>query len=274
MIKAGWRRCSAVEDPLGVFSFVAPCQPALVTKTAPLGIFKQALSANGAAHASPGQRPGYASPFVQALNGRHTVVSPLQGRMSFGPGNPGRCPGLAWRAPLGLRLLVLRFLAPFCGDTPVVLTQVACLQLVGHGNRPQEAVFPAVECGFCRQNANPTASNGRSGGKMAFRRGRISIFPGKWRFDGRGKPVLSGKWRFDACGSDVFSAERPFPPGGRAVFSAERGFRAGREAVFWPGGRFPPGRRRSFPAGGGPGRVGRRSPGRRRLPVPAIGAAT
>ena len=111
---------------------------------------------------------------------------------------------------------------------------------------PAERRFDGGECGFCRQNANPTASNGRSGGKMAIRRGRISIFPGKWRFDGRRKPVLSGKWRFDACGSDVFSAERPFPPGGRAVFSTERGFRAEREAVFWPGGRFPPGRRRSL----------------------------
>lgn len=29
------------------------------------------FSTNGAAHTSPGQRPGYASPFQQALKGRH-----------------------------------------------------------------------------------------------------------------------------------------------------------------------------------------------------------
>ena len=42
--KAAWLRCSSVEDPQGVFSFVAPCHPAFCSKTAPLGIFRQALS--------------------------------------------------------------------------------------------------------------------------------------------------------------------------------------------------------------------------------------
>ena len=41
--KAVWLRCSSVEDPQGVFSFVAPRHPAFPTKTAPLGIFSQAL---------------------------------------------------------------------------------------------------------------------------------------------------------------------------------------------------------------------------------------
>ena len=41
--KAGWLRCSSVEDPPGIFSFVAPCHPAFSAKTGPLGIFRQAL---------------------------------------------------------------------------------------------------------------------------------------------------------------------------------------------------------------------------------------
>ena len=42
--KVVWLRCSLVEDPQGVFSFVAPRQPTFCTKTAPLGILRQALS--------------------------------------------------------------------------------------------------------------------------------------------------------------------------------------------------------------------------------------
>src|SRR6266851_5608872 len=41
--KAGWPRCSSVEDPPGIFSFVAPCHPAFSPKTAPLVVSKQAL---------------------------------------------------------------------------------------------------------------------------------------------------------------------------------------------------------------------------------------
>jgi hypothetical protein len=41
--KAVWLRCSSVEDPRGIFSFVAPRHPAFSTKTSPLVIFKQAL---------------------------------------------------------------------------------------------------------------------------------------------------------------------------------------------------------------------------------------
>jgi len=41
--KAGWLRCSSVEYPQGIFSFVAPRHPAFSPKTAPLGISKQAL---------------------------------------------------------------------------------------------------------------------------------------------------------------------------------------------------------------------------------------
>src|SRR5271165_6263562 len=42
--EAAWLCCSSVEDPPGIFSFVAPRHPASCTKTAPLVIFKQALS--------------------------------------------------------------------------------------------------------------------------------------------------------------------------------------------------------------------------------------
>ena len=41
--KAVWLRCSSVEDPPGIFSFVAHRHPAFCTKTAPLGILKQTL---------------------------------------------------------------------------------------------------------------------------------------------------------------------------------------------------------------------------------------
>ena len=42
--KAVWLRCSSVEDPPGIFSFVAPRHPAFSPKTAPLAVSKQALS--------------------------------------------------------------------------------------------------------------------------------------------------------------------------------------------------------------------------------------
>jgi len=41
--RAVWLRCSSVEDPPGIFSFVAP-DTALCAKTAPLRIFRQALT--------------------------------------------------------------------------------------------------------------------------------------------------------------------------------------------------------------------------------------
>src|SRR6266704_2070143 len=41
--KAVWLRCSSVEDPTGIFSFVAPRHPAFSPKTAPLVVSKQAL---------------------------------------------------------------------------------------------------------------------------------------------------------------------------------------------------------------------------------------
>jgi hypothetical protein len=42
--KGVWPRCSSVEDPLGVFSFVAPCHTPFSPKTASLIVFKQALN--------------------------------------------------------------------------------------------------------------------------------------------------------------------------------------------------------------------------------------
>ena len=41
--KAVWLRCSSVEDPQGIFSFIAPRHTAFSTKTAPLVVFKPAL---------------------------------------------------------------------------------------------------------------------------------------------------------------------------------------------------------------------------------------
>ena len=56
--KAVWLRCSSVEDPQGVFSFVAPCHPAFSPKTSPLGIFRQALSRTDAEETSRQGRKG------------------------------------------------------------------------------------------------------------------------------------------------------------------------------------------------------------------------
>jgi hypothetical protein len=44
--KTLWLRCSSVEDPQGIFSFVASRQTAFSAKTAPFIIFRQALSDN------------------------------------------------------------------------------------------------------------------------------------------------------------------------------------------------------------------------------------
>lgn len=94
---------------------------------------------------------------------------------------------------------------------------------------PAEWRFDGVESTFCRQNANPTASNRRSGGRMVIRRGRISVLPGEWRSDGRGKPVFPAECQFDGGGLALrrpkggpVRRERPFrravagsPPGKR-----------------------------------------------------------
>jgi hypothetical protein len=60
------------------------------------------------------------------------------------------------------------------------------LQLLGHGNHPHEAVFPAVECPFSRQNGVSTASNPGFAGKMPIRLRRIGIPAAKWPSDAVG----------------------------------------------------------------------------------------
>src|SRR5713226_4212295 len=50
--KAVWLRCSSVEDPPGIFSFVATRHPAFSPKTAPLVVSKQALSSVAGRQAS------------------------------------------------------------------------------------------------------------------------------------------------------------------------------------------------------------------------------
>src|SRR6266446_5897185 len=50
--KAVWLRCSSVEDPPGIFSFVASRHPAFSPKTAPLVVSKQALRTSSAASRS------------------------------------------------------------------------------------------------------------------------------------------------------------------------------------------------------------------------------
>ena len=66
-------------------------------------------------NSSPGQRPGYASPTKSpALKGRPKTANAMvhagphgsalfQGLKYWGALFPGRCPGLAWAAPLALK---------------------------------------------------------------------------------------------------------------------------------------------------------------------------
>ena len=58
-----------------------------------------------------GNAPGSRAPWTSALKGRatsgngvenHGLVSPFRAWMDRGRANPGRCPGLAWAAPLAL----------------------------------------------------------------------------------------------------------------------------------------------------------------------------
>ena len=60
--RAAWLRCSSVEDPPGVFSFVAPRHPAFSAKTAPLGIFRQALTETGSVTLAASTREALHSP--------------------------------------------------------------------------------------------------------------------------------------------------------------------------------------------------------------------
>src|SRR5436190_23345671 len=60
--QAGWLRCSSVEDPPGIFSFVAPRHPACGAKTAPFPVFSQAQKArknhaSGPCHFNKKQTP-------------------------------------------------------------------------------------------------------------------------------------------------------------------------------------------------------------------------
>src|SRR5436190_6277421 len=54
--QAGWLRCSLVEDPQGIFSFVAPRHSACGGKTAPFRIFRQAPSDETALRYGPVSR--------------------------------------------------------------------------------------------------------------------------------------------------------------------------------------------------------------------------
>jgi len=56
--KAAWLRCSSVEDPGRIFSFVAPRHPAFGAKTGPRGIFGHALRRNEARKRNRPSPPG------------------------------------------------------------------------------------------------------------------------------------------------------------------------------------------------------------------------
>ncbi len=59
------------------------------------------FSTNGAAHTSPGQRPGYASSFHQALKGRHNGCIAPSGLGMFLPIEPRALPWAGISRPFG-----------------------------------------------------------------------------------------------------------------------------------------------------------------------------
>ena len=59
------------------------------------------FSANGAAHASPGQRPGYASLYHQALKGRHNRCLAPSGLGLFSDIEPRTLPWAGISRPFG-----------------------------------------------------------------------------------------------------------------------------------------------------------------------------
>jgi hypothetical protein len=59
------------------------------------------LSTNGATHASPGQRPGYASPFHRALKGRHNRCLAPSGLEIFLTIEPRALPWAGIFSPFG-----------------------------------------------------------------------------------------------------------------------------------------------------------------------------
>ena len=59
------------------------------------------LNANGAAHASPGQRPGYAPSFQQALKGRHNRCHAPSGLELFLSIEPRALPWAGLSRPFG-----------------------------------------------------------------------------------------------------------------------------------------------------------------------------
>ncbi len=116
-------RCRAPTPPLTI-AMARRCRPTKADSSAP------ALRPNGAHQGSPGQRPGSPRPTPsRALKGRptphtkthtrhpktHDTDPPFQGFSSFQPPSPGRCPGLPWVAPLGLREQMTRI---SCQDRP------------------------------------------------------------------------------------------------------------------------------------------------------------
>ena len=68
---------------------------------APIGARSAGFSANGAAHTSPGQRPGSASSFHQALKGRHNRCLAPSGLGMFLNIEPRALPWAGMGRPFG-----------------------------------------------------------------------------------------------------------------------------------------------------------------------------
>jgi hypothetical protein len=71
------------------------------TTSAPIVATTAVFSANGAAHTSPGQRPGYASSIHQALKGRHNRCLAPSGLAMFLTIEPRALPWAGMGRPFG-----------------------------------------------------------------------------------------------------------------------------------------------------------------------------
>jgi hypothetical protein len=72
-----------------------------VSTNAPIAANSVVFSANGAAHTSPGQRPGSASSFHQALKGRHHRCLAPSGLVMFLDIEPRALPWAGLGRPFG-----------------------------------------------------------------------------------------------------------------------------------------------------------------------------
>ncbi|KAF0175958.1 MAG: hypothetical protein FD161_3137 [Limisphaerales bacterium] len=99
------------------------------------------------------------------------------------PLRPRRRTDSSGASPHRLKLSHFAHLCALSRQEPDALSQVAYWQWIERENRPQDTVFPSVECPFSRQNGVSTASNPGFAGRMPIRRRRIGVPAAEWPSD-------------------------------------------------------------------------------------------